>query len=548
MKIVFGLLFAFVLACCQKSVSNPSTPLGELQLINTTIDNKSTNFKAVSTSPTIRLSYNEPINRNSLSDGIRFQRWDGKLEDSDIVLTNGDSTLEIKPKTILFHFSKYYIVITQELKSTKNQKLTTNQGVEFQTELDSKDKFPRVSEDSLITIIQKTTFKYFWDFGHPTSGLIRERNQNTDVCTIGGTGFGIMAILVGIENDFVQKQDAILRIQKMITFLKTKATTYHGAFPHWLNGNTGTTVPFSQFDDGGDLVETSYLVMGLIAAKEYFSSNDTKEVKLRNEIQTIIDAIEWSWYTKNGEDQLYWHWSDNFGWKMNHQIKGWNECLVTYVLAAASKTYPIQKSVYTKGWTSNGGFRNGKSFYNTILPLGEDLGGPLFFSHYSFLGIDPRGLQDNYANYETQVINHSKVNYLYCVANPKNYFGYSSACWGLTASDNFNGYSAHSPTNDLGVISPTAAISSYPFTPLESKAALEYFYYTLGDKLLGQYGFYDSFSLDRNWFANSFLAIDQGPMIIMLENHRSKLLWKLFTKNPEVKSGMLKLGFNAPYL
>ena len=235
---------------------------------------------------------------------------------------------------------------------------------------------------------------------------------------------------------------------------------------------------------------------------------------------------------------------------MNHQIRGWNECLITYVLAASSTTYSTPAVVYSSGWTANGsnGFTNGNSYYGLTLPLGPAYGGPLFFSHYSFLGINPNSLSDVYANYQLQTLNHTKINYEYCKDNPKNFYGYSDSCWGLTASDIQNGYTASSPTNDVSVIAPTAAISSLPYTPIESMKALKFFYYVLGDKIWGEYGFKDAFSLHNPWFAGSYLAIDQGPIIVMIENYRSGLLWDLFTGCPEVKAGMKSLGFSAHYL
>ena len=233
---------------------------------------------------------------------------------------------------------------------------------------------------------------------------------------------------------------------------------------------------------------------------------------------------------------------------MNVKIQGWNECLISYILAASSTTHSVPSIVYNTGWATGPDFINGKNYYGLQLPLGPDQGGPLFFSHYSFLGINPNGLTDAYANYTTQTKNHTLINYNYCIANPKNYYGYSGNCWGLTASDIDGGYTASSPTNDVSVIAPTAAISSLPYTPAESMKALKFFYYTLGDKLWGDYGFYDAFSLQNLWFANSTLAIDQGPIIVMIENYRSGLLWKLFTSAPEVKAGMLNVGFKAAYL
>jgi hypothetical protein len=230
------------------------------------------------------------------------------------------------------------------------------------------------------------------------------------------------------------------------------------------------------------------------------------------------------------------------------QINGWNEALITYVLAASSTTHAIPKSVYDNGWAQNGAMKNGNSYFNIQLPLGPAYGGPLFFAHYSFLGINPTGLTDQYANYQTQNTNHALINFNYCKANPKGYYGYSDNCWGLTASDINGGYTASSPTNDVGVIAPTAAISSLPYTPTQSMQALRFFYYKLGDKIWGQYGFTDAFSLNDAWFADSYLAIDQGPIIVMIENYRSGLLWNLFMSCPEVKTGMKNLGFQGPNL
>ena len=357
-----------------------------------------------------------------------------------------------------------------------------------------------------------------------------------------------MAIVTGVHRNFITRAEGLERMQKIVGFLKNKADRFHGAYPHWLNGVTGKTIAFSTNDNGADLVETSFLMQGLLTARQYFNGATAAETELRNNINEIWDEVEWNWFRKNNENVLYWHWSSDKGWAMNHQIRGWNECLITYVLAASSRTHAIPKIVYDNGWARNGDMRNGNTYYGYVLPLGPPLGGPLFWSHYSFLGINPFGLSDAYANYETQVVNHTKINYEYVKDNPRNFYGYSDRNWGLTASDIPNGYTANEPTNDRGVITPTAALSSFPYTPEESMKALHFFYYTLGNRLWGNMGFYDAFSLKDLWFANSTLAIDQGPIIIMIENHRSGLLWDLFTSSPEVKKGMKDLGFQAPYL
>ena len=276
--------------------------------------------------------------------------------------------------------------------------------------------------------------------------------------------------------------------------------------------------------------------------QQYFNQDNETEKGIRDGIQTLWEEVEWNWYL-NDSKALFWHWSPNYGWDMNMHISGWNEALIVYVLAASSPTYPITKEVYDNGWARNGAMRNGRKYYGITLPLGSDKGGPLFFSHYSFLGLDPRDLSDAYASYWEQNVAHSRINYEYCKANPKGYAGYSDECWGLTASDYPKGYTASSPTNDKGTIAPTAALSSMPYTPQESLKALRYFYYVLGDRLFDEYGFHDSFSLSSRWFAPSYIAIDQGPIVIMIENYRTGLLWDNFMKNEDVKKGLDKLGF-----
>lgn len=416
----------------------------------------------------------------------------------------------------------------------------------FRTRLDSTPKFPLISDDSLLILIQKKTFGYFWNYGHPVSGLARERYGSDETVTSGGSGFGLMAILTGIKNGFITREEGFDRFNKIVTFLSRPETDkFHGAFPHWLNGTSGKVIPFSSKDNGGDLVETAYLMQGLLTVREYFRNGNPEEKALCNSITSLWEAVEWSWYRNDNENILYWHWSPDKGWAMNMGISGWNEALIVYVLAASSPKYPIPTEVYTQGWARNGSYpmKNNKTFYGITLPLGENYGGPLFFAHYSFLGLDPRNLTDQYASYWSQNTAHSLINNSYCKTNPNNFTGYSESCWGLTASDIQSGYTASSPTNDHGVIAPTAALSSLPYTPEKSMKALKFFYYTLGDKLLGTYGFHDSFNLTSGWFAGSYLAIDQGPIICMIENYRTGMLWDLFMSNPEIKNGLSNLGF-----
>jgi hypothetical protein len=502
----------------------------------------------IGVSPAIQFFFSAAIDKSTVNSAFSFTDKGGAAVAYTASYQNNDQTVVIRPSANLKYLANYTVSVGSSLQTTSGGHLVGNPNVNFNTTIDSSRKFPIISDDALLTLVQQQTFKYFWDFGHPVSGMVRERNTSGETVTTGGTGFGIMTIPIAITRNFITRADGVARVQKIVSFLKNNAQHFHGAFSHWMNGSTGVVVPFASDDDGADIVETSYLVMGLLAARQYFNAADASEANLRNDINEIWDQVEWDWFRQNGQNVLYWNWSPNSGWAVNVTIQGWNECLITYVLAASSPTHPVPKIVYDNGFARNGGMQNNNTYYGYALPLGEPQGGPLFFEHYSFLGIDPNGLSDTYANYQTQTLNHTRINYEYCKANPKQYFGYSDSCWGLTASDIQNGYTASSPTNDVSVIAPTAAISSIPYTPAESTQALKFFYYVLGDKLWGEYGFKDAFSLQNLWFADSYLAIDQGPMIVMIENYRTGLLWNLFTSCPEIKSGMTALGFTAPYL
>ena len=329
------------------------------------------------------------------------------------------------------------------------------------TYVDTVFKYPVISDDSLMTIVQERTFRYFWDYAHPVSGLARERFGSEELVTIGGSGFGIMCIPVAVERGFISREEGAERILKILSFLSLQADRFHGAYPHWMDGDTGETIPFSTYDNGGDIVETALLIQGLLTVKQYFNTSDPVETVIRDAIDQIWESVEWDWYL-NGENVLYWHWSPDFAWDMDLKVKGWNEALIAYVLAASSPTFPIPREAYDEGWARNGKMCNGKRFYNIPLPLGPDFGGPLFFAHYSFLGLDPRELSDQYAYYWEQNVNHSMINYDYCMRNPKGWAGYGQNVWGLTACDVPNGYEACSPMHDHGVIAPTAALSSMP--------------------------------------------------------------------------------------
>jgi hypothetical protein len=407
-------------------------------------------------------------------------------------------------------------------------------------------------DEQLLEIVQRQTFNFFWDGAHPVSGLAPDRcttrdNAPDDKVAIGGSGFAVMAIIVAVERGWVTRDAAVERLGRMLDLL-IAATCYHGAYAHFVNGRTAATIPFFRKDDGGDLVETSFLCMGLLCARQYFSRDTRAEQSLRGRVTWLWEEVEWDWYTQDGQKVLYWHWSPNNGWAMDHEIRGWNECLITYVLAAGAPRYPIDPGVYKRGFASGRDFLNGKSYYDIELPLGMPYGGPLFFAHYSFCGLDPRGLKDEYADYWDLNQRHVAINRTHCIANPNGHRGYGESCWGLTASDDPDGYVAHAPDHDNGTISPTAALSSLPYAPREVMTTLRHFLSRYGEKIWGRFGFADAFCEQKDWYADTYIAIDQGPIVVMMENHRTGLLWKLFMSIPEVQTGLRRLGFKSPHL
>ncbi len=417
----------------------------------------------------------------------------------------------------------------------------------------------QLTDDELLTKVQRHTFKYFWDYAPTNSGMMTERlsvtKNPTERVTTGGSGFGVMAILVGIERGFITREQGLERLNRICDFLLYTATNYKGAFAHWINGNTGETLRFSPEDNGGDLVETSFMIQGLLAARQYFAGNDIQEKSLREKINQIWHRVDWQYFTF-GENSLHWHCNDELQNVKDLEIKGFNECMITYILAIASPTYPVNVSLWQTGWSP---YKNrNKVFYGITLPTTNNVaakGGPLFLSHYSFVGFNPKNLRDthNDINYFEQCRAHTLINRAYCEENPLGYVGYGAdKAWGLTACDGYKGadavngggYSAHSPNNDRGNIAPTAAISSMPFTPEESMAALRHFYYTLGPKIWNdKCGFVDSFNETKDWVNGDYLSIDQGPIICMIENYRTGLLWNLFMSAPEIQDALQKIGF-----
>lgn len=405
-----------------------------------------------------------------------------------------------------------------------------------------------MTDAELLTSVQEATFRYFWDYAYPGSGLIRERSNYGVACATGGTGFGLFALMVGAERGFAPRNEVAHRVITMLAFLEEKADRYHGAFPHWIHGTTGKTLPFSPDDNGADIVETALLMQGVLAVRQYFNQAGGVETEIRQRATHLWEAVEWDWFLKSpGSKTLYWHWSPEFGWQKNAWVAGWNEAMIAYLLAIASPTHPIPADCYYKGWARTKNYVHGQQYYGFTQAVGRyPMGGPLFLTQYSFIGFDPRNKRDRFCDYFENNRNTTLIHRAYAIENSGKHQGYSESLWGLTASMGPDKYHNSAPgQNDNGTIAPTAAISAMPYTPAESLACLKHLYFTHGKRLWGEFGFKDAFNLNRDWYSDQYLAIDQGPIIAMIENARTGLCWRLFMANPEIAPMLKAIGWES---
>lgn len=420
-----------------------------------------------------------------------------------------------------------------------------------------------LSDDELLTMVQEACFRYYWEGADPGSGLARENIPGDDrIVATGASGFGIAALIVGVDRGFITRDQGADRLMKIVSFLE-RAQRYHGVWPHFLDGRTGATLPvFGMLDNGGDLVETSFLMQGLLAARQYFRGPTGREQELHRRITRLWETVEWDWYRgRPPNDFLYWHWSSQWAWAMRHPLIGFNEAMITYLLAIASPTHGVPPDLYYSGWagqsqmaidyrrgwsgTSDGErYANRQTYYGITLDVGVGTGGPLFFAHYSYIGFDPRRLKDRYtSSYFDNNRNIARINRAYSIANPKGFDGYGPGAWGLTASDGPAGYAAHAPdaASDHGTLTPTGALASFPYTPEASMAALKHYYRDLGAQLWGIYGPRDAFNPGQGWVSPIYMGLNQAPIVVMIENYRTGLVWKQFMSNPEIGALLRKL-------
>lgn len=411
------------------------------------------------------------------------------------------------------------------------------------------------NDDEFLTYIQRQYFKYIWDAALPNSGLSRvriitnnpERDKNT--ITVGSSGFALAGILVGIERGFISRIEGLERIERIADFLE-RADRYHGMWSHWIDDTNAKTIPFANpasKDNGGDVVESAFMAEGIICARQYFAKGNKREKALAEKLDKLWKEMEWSWYL-NGENALMWHWSPNYGWEKNFPLKGYNECLAPYILGASSPTHPISAEAYYQGWARNGAILSDTTLYKihpvVIHNTGKQYVGPIFWTLFSYVGFDPRGIKDKLGiNYWKVNVAQAKIHQAYCIENPKGFVGYGENCWGFSAGYSVKGYKAHNTKNDYGVITPSGTIATMPYAPKEVMNALKHFYFELGDQLWGPYGFYDAYIPSTNSVVNDYLANNQCAVVPMIENYRSSLLWNLFMSAREIKDGLKNLGF-----
>ena len=431
----------------------------------------------------------------------------------------------------------------------------------------------RADTEGLLTWIQKCHFEYMWSGARPNSGLARVRyftdnpSHDENTLTIGACGFGIMGLIVGIERGFITREQGLARFEKIISFLE-KADRWHGMYSHWIDDRTGKTIAFAGSggeDDGADIVETSFLTAGLLCVRQYLKDGTDREKAIAERIDVIWRAMEWDWFAANDnrhstdanidpkDDCLLWHWSPTVGFKKNFHLEGYNECLLPYILAAASPAFSLSdeqaKASYKNGWSRKGGIVNNGSRYGVPFLVKHNSGvnevGPMFWVAFSYAGLCLEGYKDeNGIDYHKAIGNHALIQYQYCLDNPKKWKTYSENCWGLSAGYTSNittDYQAMRTNNDVGVITSNAALIAMPYTPVQSIAAAKHYFWDIPG-LMGPWGFWDAYS-DSEGVITRYLANNQCPVAPLIENYRTGLLWNLFMSSPEIKIGLQKLGF-----
>lgn len=421
--------------------------------------------------------------------------------------------------------------------------------------------------------LQERTFAYFWDLALPGNYQIPDRWPKKTFSSIAATGFGLTSYLVGVERGYVTRAEAAERTLHTLQVLRdlpqgpdsTGVSGFHGFFYHFLTNDQATRYKNVELST----IDTGLLMAGILSAQSYFDGDSPEEQKIRALADTLYRRVEWDWFL-NDSTRLSMGYRPERGFLQN-DWHGYNEAMILLVLALGSPTHPIP----AEGWQAWCDTYEWDAFYGQEHLNFE----PLFGHQYSQMYIDFREIQDPYMKAKgSDYFQNSRMatltNRAYCMDNPRQFVGYGEDCWGLTACDGprvldtiwqgepvqFFTYRARgaSPQRivDDGTIAPTAAGGSVPFAPEVCLPALEYMWTTYYDDLIGEYGFRDAFNptftfcegCENGWFDTDYLGIDQGPILIQIENHRSGLVWEIMKRNPYIRKGLERAGFEGGWL
>ncbi|MDM7914397.1 MAG: glucoamylase family protein, partial [Candidatus Eisenbacteria bacterium] len=405
-----------------------------------------------------------------------------------------------------------------------------------------------LTNEALLDTLQRTAFDFFWNEANPANGLIKDRSTPGSACSIASVGFGLSAILIGIDHGWITRDEGRARILTTLeTFWNGPQGTapdgmigYKGLFYHFLDMNTATRT----WDCELSTIDSALLFAGILDAREYFTTDDPVDVQVRTLADSLYYRADWNFF-RNGNPGILMGWRPGTGFAGFGQWVGYNEAMILYILAIGSPTHPVPASSWNT-WTSGYHWQTQYGYTYVIFP-------PLFGHQYSHCWIDFRYIQDAHMRGRgiTYFENSRRATLAqrnYCIANPFGHIGYGANLWGITACDGPDGYAAHGappPQNDDGTIAPTAPAGSIPFTPDESLAVLQNLYDNYRAMLWGPYGFRDAFNLDRGWWDTDYIGIDQGPIVLMIENYRTGAVWERIERNGDVQWGLHLAGFDV---
>ena len=402
--------------------------------------------------------------------------------------------------------------------------------------------------DALLDSIQHGAFNFFWKEANPANGLIKDRSAQNAPCSIASLGFGLSAICIGVDHGWVSREAARDRVLTALTTLwlspqgggENGYAGEFGLFYHMLDMSTATRTWNSELST----IDTALLLAGIIDARQYFDGTDSLETRVRSLADSIYYRMDWN-LMRNYNPGILMAWQPTTGFAGYGQWVGYCEASIMYLLALGSPTHPIDYDGWLT-WTHGYSYATEYGQSYVVFP-------PLFGHQYSQCWIDYRNIADDYmrAHGLTYFENSRRATLAqrsYSIANPGHHAGYSDSLWGITASDAPGGYSARGAPpaqDDDGTIAPTAPIGSIAFAPEVVIPVIHKMWDTYHDQLWTTYGFRDAFNLDQNWWDTDVIGIDEGPMIIMIENYRTQKVWNRFMQNPDVQRGLANARFTS---